>query len=93
VTLSGIEYLVDVGFPHTGLTAPMPIYDGKKIIETPIDSVVPAQNRVQMTEIRDSRRPGSKFWTVQQRATPSEPWKRLYVFQRDTEAFDADMEL
>ena len=50
VTLDGVEYLVDVGLPHAGLTAPLPIFNGN-IIETPMNGVLPGQSGVQMTEI------------------------------------------
>ena len=92
VTLNGVEYLVDIGLPHDGLTAPLPIFDGA-MIDTPMNGVLPGQNRIQMTEIPESRRKNHKVWTLQHRSSPSAPWKRLYTFEKNAEAFDEDMEL
>ena len=92
VIIEDIEYLVDVGFGGFGLTAPLPIYNGK-VIENAIDGVTPEQHRVHFAEISAASRKGYKSWMLQSRRNPEYEWETLYAFEKDLEFFGADYQM
>jgi arylamine N-acetyltransferase len=89
LTFDGLEYLVDVGFGGNGLTAPLPIFDGQNVIETPIDGVVPEQHRVILGELKGGRK-GFKSWVFQSRRNQRGDWETVYTFEKDVAFFPAD---
>jgi arylamine N-acetyltransferase len=91
--LEGVEYLVDVGFGGTGLTAPLPIFDGKSAITAPIYGVVPEQHRIQMTSIPGALKKDHKVWTLQHRQNPQAEWTTIYSFEKDVEMLRCDLEM
>lgn len=93
VTLDDIEYLTDVGFGGYGLTAAIPIFDGKHIIETPIDGVLPEQHRVTLGELPGAMKKGHKTWLLQSRRTAESEWENIYAFEKDFEFFPRDYEV
>jgi len=93
VTLDGIEYLTDVGFGGYGLTAPLPIFDGRHIIERPIDGVLPEQHRVTMGELPGARKKGHRTWLLQSRRNEESDWEVIYAFEKDFEFFPSDYEV
>jgi len=93
VTLDEIEYLTDVGFGGYGLTAPIPIFDGKDIIETPIDGVIPEQHRVTRGVLPNARKKGHKVWLLQSRRNVESDWDIIYAFEKDFEFLPRDYEL
>jgi len=93
VTLDGIEYLTDVGFGGYGLTAPLPIFDGRHIIERPIDGVLPEQHRVTVGELPGARKKGHQTWLLQSRRNEKTDWEVIYAFEKDFEYFPSDYEV
>jgi arylamine N-acetyltransferase len=92
VTLDDIEYLVDVGFGGNGLTAPLPIFNGK-IIEEPISGVIPEEHRVHLDEFPGSTRKDHKIWMYQHRRNREAEWQTQFVFEKDFEFYSADYEV
>jgi arylamine N-acetyltransferase len=92
LTLDNLEYLVDVGFGGFGLTAPLPIFDGQKIIETRIEGVLPEEHRVTLGELKGARK-GHKSWLFQSRRNQRGDWETAYAFEKDVAFFPADYEV
>lgn len=92
VIIGDIEYLVDVGFGGHGLTAPLPIYNGK-VIEDAIDGATPEQHRIHLAEIPLASRKGRKSWMLQIRRNPEYEWETLYAFEKDLEFFRPDYQM
>lgn len=93
VTLDGIEYLTDVGFGGFGLAAPLPIFDGKHIIDKPIDGVLPEEHRVTMGKMPGARMRSHKTWLLQSRRNAESDWDIIYAFEKDFEFFPGDYEV
>jgi arylamine N-acetyltransferase len=93
VTLDGTEYLTDVGFGGNGLTAPIPIFDGEDIIETPNDGVMPEQHRVTRGVLPHARKRGYQSWLLQSRRNIESEWEMIYAFEKDFEFFPRDYEV
>jgi arylamine N-acetyltransferase len=92
LTLSGIEYLVDVGFGSGCLTAPLPIFNGS-IIEEPASGVIPEEHRVHRAEIPGAGKKGHKIWMLQLRYDSNVEWQTQYIFEKDFEFFAPDYEV
>jgi arylamine N-acetyltransferase len=92
LTLDNIEYLVDVGFGGSGLTAPLPIFNGQ-VIEDPIKGVIPEEHRIHRAEILGSAKKGHKSWMLQSRRNPHSEWENQYSFEKDFEFFGSDYEV
>ena len=93
ITIDGIEYLVDVGYGANCLTAPLPIFDGKEIIETPRNGVIPEQHRIQLLGYPNQQRQGHKIWTLQLQRNPDAQWETQYIFEKDFEFLLPDYEM
>lgn len=91
--LEGIEYLVDVGFGGTGLTAPLPIFDGNSIMTAPIYGVYPEQHRIQISSIPGALNRDHKVWTLEHRQSPQAEWTKVYSFEKDVELLQCDLEM
>ena len=92
VILDGVQYLVDVALGVDGLTAPLPIFDGK-LIDRPIKGVFPEEHRVTLSVIPGTARRDHKAWAMQRRANPEKEWISLYIFEKDMEFVQGDYEM
>jgi len=92
VTLGGIEYLVDVGYGSTCLTAPLPIFNGS-IVEDPMPGVISEEHRVHRTQIPGAGKKGHKIWMLQLRFDSNPDWQTQYIFEKDFEFFAPDYEV